>query len=131
MRRIILRYFYILYERVSRKGPYRPAYSNAVINLFLILILHLFFFTILLDLTEYLPFGEKFFTSSKFGTVLFIIAISSLVIILINIFFKEKDVLKIEMGEREKLRGYIMILVYVVLLIASIFILAFWNKSHQ
>jgi len=86
---------------------------------------------ILLDLTEYLPFGEKFFTSSKFGTVLFIIAISSLVIILINIFFKEKDVLKIEMGEREKLKGYIMIFVYVILLIDSIFILAFWNKSHQ
>jgi hypothetical protein len=84
-----------------------------------------------LDLTEYLTFGEKFLTSSKFWTVLFIIAISSLVIILINIFFKEKDVLKIEMGEREKLKGYIMILVYVVLLIASIFILAFWNKSHQ
>jgi accessory gene regulator protein AgrB len=82
-----------------------------------------------LDLTEYLPFGEKFFTSSKFGTVLFVIAISSLVIILINIFFKEKDVLKIQMGEREKRRGYIFIIVYVVLLIASIIILPFIKKG--
>jgi accessory gene regulator protein AgrB len=82
-----------------------------------------------LDLTEYVPFGEKFFTSSKFGTVLFVIAISSLVIILINIFFKEKDVLKIQMGEREKRRGYIFIIVYVVLLIASIIILPFIKKG--
>lgn len=129
MRRIILRFFYILYERVIRKGSYRPAYTNAVINLNLILILHLFFFTILFNLTEYLPFGKNFFTSSPFGTILFVIAISSLVIILINIFFKEEDVLKIEMGEREKRRGYIMILVYVVLLIASIFILPFIKKG--
>ena len=129
MRRIILRYFYILYERDSRKGPYRPAYSNAIINLNLILILHLFFFTILFNLTEYVPFGEKFFISSNFGTVLFVLAISSLIIILINIFFKEKDVLKIQMGEREKRRGYIFIIVYVVLLIASIIILPFIKKG--
>jgi membrane-anchored protein YejM (alkaline phosphatase superfamily) len=129
MRRIILRFLYILYERVIRKGPYRPAYSNAIINLNLILILHLFFFTILFNLTEYVPFGEKFFISSNFGTVLFVLAISSLVLILLNIFFKEEDVLKIQMGEREKRRGYIILMVYVVLLIASIIILPFIKKG--
>ncbi|MFT4996136.1 MAG: membrane-anchored protein YejM (alkaline phosphatase superfamily) [Bacteroidia bacterium] len=83
------------------------------------------------DLVEYLPYGEKSILPSGFGTELSIMAVAVLVIILINIFFKEEDVLKIQMGEREKRRGYIILMVYVVLLFASIIILAFWNKSHQ
>jgi hypothetical protein len=83
------------------------------------------------DLVEYLPYGENFFISSEIGVILFVMTVYVLAVILINVSFKEEDVLKIQMGEREKRRGYIILMVYVVLLFASIIILAFWNKSHQ
>ena len=129
MRRIILRCLYILYELGGSKDPYMRSYSNAVNSLVVILMMHIFVFSLAFDLFEYLPLGEKFFISSVFGTALFMMAAYILAIILINIFFKERDVVKIQMGEREKRIGYGILMLYVVLLFASFFIIPFIKKG--
>jgi hypothetical protein len=78
---------------------------------------------------EYLPYGEKSILPSGFGTELSIMAVAVLVMILINRYFKESDVLSIHMGEKEKRRGYVIIIVYVVLLFALIISLPFIKKG--
>jgi hypothetical protein len=118
-----------MYGLFSRTSQNRPAYSWAVNSLVVLLIMNIFIFSFAFDLVDYLPFGEKFIILSEFGIALFIMAAYVLVVILINVSFKEKDVRKIEMGEREKRRGYILMIVYVVLLFTSIFILPFIKKG--
>jgi dipeptide/tripeptide permease len=116
-------------ERSRRRDKNHSAYAQAVTSLVIVLLLHMFLFCFMFDLVEYLPYGEKSFWPSGFGTELSIMAAAVLVIVLINICFKEKDVLKIQMGEREKRRGYIILMVYVVLLFISIIILPFMKKG--
>ena len=116
-------------ERSRRRDKNHSAYAQAVTSLVIVLLLHMFLFCFMFDLVEYLPYGEKSILPSGFGTELSIMAVAVLVIILINVCFKEKDVLKIEMGEREKRRGYVIIIVYVVLLFALIISLPFLKKG--
>ena len=107
--------------RSRRRDKNNSAHAQAVTSLVIVLLLHMFLFCFMFDLVEYLPFSEKFFISSKFGVILFVVTVCLMVMILINRYFKESDVLSIHMGEKEKRRGYILIIVFVVLLFASIF----------
>ncbi len=118
-----------MYECYNGIGRNRPAYSWAVNSLVVILMMHIFVFGFIFDLAEYLPYGAKFFILSEFRIALFIMAVYVLTVILINVYFKEKDVLSIEMGKMEKWRGYGILIVYVLLLIASIFILPFMGEG--
>jgi hypothetical protein len=103
-----------MYECYSRTDRNPSAYSWAVHSLVGVLFMHMFVFCIMFDLVGYIPYGEKFFIQLGFGIALFIMVVYVSVVILINICFKERDILSIEMDKSSRRIGYVLIVLYFI-----------------
>jgi hypothetical protein len=130
MRRIILKYLFLMHEFYDRGSTADVAYLKAIVSLIAIIILNIFVFSSVFGLMDYLPYSGDV-TSPKYERHLVISAVFLPVVFLIVKLFKKRDVLNINMGKSERRYGYTVIIVYLVLLFCSFVFLAFWNKSHQ
>lgn len=128
MRSIILKFFFLLFTHYKGSENYQ-AYYQAVISSLIILFVSLAVFCLMFDLVAYMPYGPKSVFPSGFGTSLSLMGMGLVYVVFINLVFKEKDVIKVEMGETEKRRGYFIIIAYLVILFALFIILPFYKKG--
>lgn len=128
MRSIILKFFFLLYTHFRGSENYK-AYYQAVISSFFILFVSLAVFCLMFDLVDYMPYGSKSVFPSGFGTALSLMGMGLAYVVFINLVFKEKDVIKVKMGETEKRRGYFIIIIYSIILFALFLILPFLKKG--